>query len=212
MSDCRSYLSFLKRNWNLRDRFRRFAAYRRWDLISITRAFLSREAGAGLVWALVVMIANQKREKDGLSALLVGGHSVLMGFMADCLLGDGRFSLLHTALTTARAVARVAECEVDIVLVDIDMAGDSCLSDVAAIRALRPDIPLLVITATLADGTVTGYLATGVRGYLLKADLHRTLVAAILKLLAGKMVIPLELSTQLVVDRTGALILPERES
>ena len=158
------------------------------------------------------MVANQKREKDGLSALLVGGHSTLMGFMADCLLSDGRFSLLHTTLTTAGAVARMAECEADIVLIDIDMAGDTCLSDVAAIRVLRPNVPLLVITATLTDGTVTGYLATGVRGYLLKADLHRTLVTAILKLLTGKMVIPLELSTRLVVDRAGALILPERES
>jgi DNA-binding NarL/FixJ family response regulator len=82
--------------------------------------------------------------------------------------GDGR-----------EAVELAASSKPDLILLDIGMPNLNGLEAARQILAISPDVPILILTMHDSDNVVREVLRAGARGFLLKSDAGRDLVAAV---------------------------------
>lgn len=75
-------------------------------------------------------------------------------------------------------------------LVDLRMAGLAGLPTLARLRALRPDLPVMVISASEEPADVRRAMAAGASGYVPKSAGRSTLLAAVRLVLAGERYVP----------------------
>ncbi len=76
-------------------------------------------------------------------------------------------------------VERAASMKPDLVLLDIGMPNLNGLEAARQILAGSPDVAILILTMHDSDSVVREVLRAGARGYLLKSDAGRDLVAAV---------------------------------
>ncbi len=77
------------------------------------------------------------------------------------------------------AVEMVAEKKPDVVLLDIGMPNLNGLEAARQILAARPEMAILIVTMHDSDHTVREVLRAGARGFLLKSDAGKDLIAAV---------------------------------
>lgn len=77
------------------------------------------------------------------------------------------------------SVELAATTKPDVVLLDIGMPNLNGLEAARQILALSPDTPILILTMHDSDNVVREVLRAGARGFLLKSDAGRDLVAAV---------------------------------
>ncbi|MGA7751823.1 MAG: response regulator transcription factor [Candidatus Sulfotelmatobacter sp.] len=82
--------------------------------------------------------------------------------------GDGR-----------EAVELAVKTKPDLILLDIGMPNLNGLEAARQILAASPDVPILILTMHDSDNVVREMLRAGARGFLLKSDAGRDLVAAV---------------------------------
>lgn len=75
-------------------------------------------------------------------------------------------------------------------LVDLRMAGLAGLPTLARLRALRADLPVMVISASEDPADVRRAMAAGASGYVPKSAGRSTLLAAVRLVLAGERYVP----------------------
>jgi two-component system, NarL family, nitrate/nitrite response regulator NarL len=76
------------------------------------------------------------------------------------------------------------------VLVDLRMAGLAGLPTLARLRATRPELPVMVISASEDPADVRRAMAAGASGYIPKSAGRSTLLAAVQLVLAGERYVP----------------------
>ena len=146
-------------------------------------------------------------EKD-VGILLVGNHAPLMGFIKERLGKEPRFCVLGIAHTAESATATLAKRPADLVLIDIDAAGDGHWEVARAIRAAAADLHILFLSGALRDQDIEQALAVGARGLVLKHDLPGSVLTAIHEVLDGGCWFPEEVRSRIVVDATGVRLAP----
>ena len=77
------------------------------------------------------------------------------------------------------AVELAATTNPDLILLDIGMPNLNGLEAARQILAVSPDVPILILTMHDSDNVVREVLRAGARGFLLKSDAGRDLVAAV---------------------------------
>ncbi len=89
-------------------------------------------------------------------------------------------------LRTGRAaIAAVEETVPALALVDLGLPDIDGVVVIEKLLALRPTLPVLVLTAVTAPARIIAALNAGARGYLFKEDLGRRLIPAVEEILAG---------------------------
>lgn len=97
------------------------------------------------------------------------------------LLPDHRF---EPAMSIAEVREGIATHRPALLLLDLDIPGASGLAGLAAIRALSPDLPIAILSASTAPDLIAGAVAIGARGYFPKSialDMLADGVTAVLK-------------------------------
>lgn len=90
----------------------------------------------------------------------------------------------------------------DLLLTDMNMPGVNGHDLIARVRALRPALPILVLSMHTDPQFIRTALEAGAKGYVSKEAAPETLIAAVRKVAAGNSFIPPELAEQLVFDDT----------
>lgn len=75
--------------------------------------------------------------------------------------------------------------DADVVLMDINMPGDGSLETLQVIAALRPGLPVLIISMLPEEHAALRYLRMGAAGYVSKEAAADELVGAIRRVLGG---------------------------
>ena len=114
----------------------------------------------------IVLADDHALFRDGVSSLLQAwGHQVV-----------------GHAAGGQEAVDLVADLEPDLVLMDVRMPGMSGVEATQAIAAVRPDMPIVMLTVSEDEEDLFAAIRAGARGYLLKdleaAQLH-TMIDAV---------------------------------
>ena len=87
------------------------------------------------------------------------------------------------------AIALIAECLPDVVLLDVHLPGGGGQAVVAAIKTAHPQVRFLALSASDAPEDVIAVIRAGARGYVTKTISGVDLVAAVRRVAAGEAVI-----------------------
>lgn len=118
----------------------------------------------------VAIVEDHPTTREAL-AILIGNTA---GFEV-----TGRFECIEEALP------RLETQSPDVVLLDIGLPGMSGIEGVHRIRAVRPEIQILMLTVHADDGHVFEAICAGACGYLLKETPRERLVTAIREMRDG---------------------------
>lgn len=84
------------------------------------------------------------------------------------------------------AVAKADEFKPDVAILDVNMPSLNGLDATTQIAKLSPRTKVLILSIHESDPLIHKFLGAGARGYILKADAGRELIAAVKALLANK--------------------------
>jgi DNA-binding NarL/FixJ family response regulator len=99
-------------------------------------------------------------------------------------LGDG-VDVVGEAEDVEPAIAGIAECLPDVVLLDVHLPGGGGQAVVTALKATHPEVRFLALSASDAPEDVIAVIRAGARGYVTKTISGTELVGAVRRVAAG---------------------------
>lgn len=137
--------------------------------------------------------------------LIADDHEIVRRGLKD-LLTDAFGKIKVGESRTAGETLELARREPwDMVLLDINMPGRSGLEVLADLKRARPDVPVLVLSASPEQDYALRVLKLGASGYLTKQSASDELLAAIRKSLAGGKYVTATLAENLAAHLSGAV-------
>jgi DNA-binding NarL/FixJ family response regulator len=132
--------------------------------------------------------------------------------------GEAGLRCLHSYATGEEALQGIPASLPDVALVDIKLPGMSGIECVAKLKAVLPELRLLMLTTYEEHDLIFNSLRAGASGYLLKQMLHGELVQAIEQVHAGGAPMSMQIArkvvayfNQLPLPAAGVEILTRRE-
>jgi DNA-binding NarL/FixJ family response regulator len=110
------------------------------------------------------------------------------------------FEVVGEAADGRQAAERAEETKPDVVMLDIAMPNMSGIEAAQRIRALLPQVAIVILSMHSDEGYVLRALKAGARGYLLKDSAESDLIEAIKAVSEGKAFFSPEISKILVED------------
>ena len=104
---------------------------------------------SGLVAARLIsasVAVHDPRVSDVIRLLVVDDHASFRAAVTDMVAGDARFSVVGDADSGEAAVAVAASTPCDVVVMDVRMPGMGGVAAVAAIRRIRPEAVVLLVS------------------------------------------------------------------
>ena len=114
-----------------------------------------------------------------LRILIADDHEIARQGIRSLLEDHPGWEVCGDAKDGREAVALAATLNPDVLLLDIGMPNLNGLDAARQILAISPDARILILTVHDSEQVVREVLATGARGFLLKSDAGRDLVAAV---------------------------------
>jgi DNA-binding NarL/FixJ family response regulator len=121
-----------------------------------------------------------------LRILIADDHEVAREGIRSVLESHAEWKVCAEAQDGREAVEYAGKLKPDILLLDIGMPNLNGLDAARQILAVAPDARILILTVHDAEQVVREVLAAGARGFLLKSDAGRDLVAAVEALQEGR--------------------------
>ena len=114
--------------------------------------------------------------------------------------GDGNKALeILAAVESSAADKRTDGAGCDLALVDLNMKGMGGIQLIKHIRAMYPDIKILVLTTFYDDKNITEAILGGADGYLLKDSGANAIIGAVEQIMNGRNVIDNKVMQRLAV-------------
>jgi DNA-binding NarL/FixJ family response regulator len=99
---------------------------------------------------------------------LIDDHAMVRAGLRQFFADQADFSVVAEAASGAEAVDIVRRGDVDVIVLDISMPGQSGVDALAAIRARAPDLPVLILSGFAEEHYAATLLRQGASGYLNK--------------------------------------------
>ncbi len=136
-------------------------------------------------------MATRKAEQDGapvrrLRVLLVDDHPIVGRAVAELLSQEPDMTVCAMAHDTPAALEAIGRLNPDIAVVDIALPGASGLELMGEITARSPKLPVLVFSTHEETLYAERCLRAGARGYLMKDAPTEELVAALRRIINGR--------------------------
>jgi len=117
---------------------------------------------------------------------IVDDHAVVRAGLRQFLADHHDLEVAGEAASGAEALELVRGDRVDVLLMDLSMPGQTGLEALAAIKARRPDLPVLILSGFPEAQYATTLLRQGAAGYLNKECDPAEIVAAIRTVASGR--------------------------
>lgn len=152
--------------------------------------------------------------------LLVDDHPLTRRGMAQLISQQNDLLVCGEAGDAAQALEVIGSCKPDLVIVDVSLPGKPGLELIKDLKALHPEVLILVVS--MHDETLYAERAlhAGARGYLMKNEGGENLLQAIRQVLSGKIYVSPALSARILdvfsgrrhrADETSVGSLTDRE-
>ncbi len=125
-------------------------------------------------------LKKQKRQ-----LLLVDDHPILREGFAYLVDHEADLKVSGHADNAAKAMNLIATCKPDLVIVDIALKGINGIELIKRIKALHPEVPVLVLSVQDEALFAERALRAGARGYVMKQAATEEVMAAIRRVLRG---------------------------
>lgn len=117
--------------------------------------------------------------------VIADDHELMRRGVRHLLSSEGH-EVVGEAATGRELIAVAEKTRPDLVIVDIGMPGLNGLDAVKRIRKLLPQVRAVVLTMHETDALIRAVLSSGARGYVLKTDAARDLLAAAAAVMRGQ--------------------------
>lgn len=132
--------------------------------------------------------------------LIVDDHAILLRGLKEILEREFRDVSVGGAGTAEQALTQLDAENWDLVILDITMPGRSGVDVLRNLKALRPKLPVLVLSMHPEDQYGKRVLKAGASGYMNKESAPEELIKAVRKLLSGGRYVSPTLAETLAVD------------
>ena len=153
-----------------------------------------------------------KRATKRTRVLIVDDHPMTRAGLVHLIDHQPDLAICGEAENAAKALSAVAASEPDLVLADITLPGKSGLELIKDIKAMRPGLPVLVISMHDESLYADRVLRAGARGYITKHEGGEKLMQAIRRVLSGKIYVSETMSTHILEIFSGGQAAAERSS
>jgi DNA-binding NarL/FixJ family response regulator len=123
--------------------------------------------------------ASDPSETGTVRVFIADDHDVVRLGLRSLLDGRGRFRVIGEAASAREATDAIADCNPDVVIMDIRLPDSSGIEACREIRARNPAIKVLMLTSYADDEAIFASIIAGASGYILKQIRSQTLVEAI---------------------------------
>lgn len=114
-----------------------------------------------------------------LKILVVDDHDIIRRGLKDLLTARPGWEVCGEAKTGREAVTLAEQLKPEIVVMDVSMPDLNGLEAARRISKILPKTGILILTMHFSDQLVRDVVEAGARGYILKSDADRDLVAAV---------------------------------
>jgi DNA-binding NarL/FixJ family response regulator len=135
--------------------------------------------------------------------LVVDDHPMMREGLRALISREQGLSVCGEAATVSEALEAAAALNPDLVLIDITLPGRNGLELIKDLHAIAPTLPLLVISMHDEALWAERVLRAGARGYVMKRETGPMMVAAIRRVLAGRLHVNETVSTRILESLAG---------
>lgn len=155
-------------------------------------------------------------DTDKIRVLIVDDHDVLGSSLAHALGHEEDIVAVGVAGTLARARTLITTTAPDVVLLDHRLPDGNGVDSIGELRALRPSMQIVVLTASPAEQVMLAAIQAGASGFLSKTRSLSEVTGAVRAAAAGEAVISPEMLARLLPrmqrgTSTSQTALTERE-
>jgi DNA-binding NarL/FixJ family response regulator len=137
---------------------------------------------------------------EPIRVLIADDHAIVREGLKQIVLSNEDITVAAEAATGDEALVKVRTCELDVLVLDLSMPGRSGLDVLAHVKALKPALPVLILSMEREEEFAMRCLNAGASGYLEKRSAPEQLVSAIKRLAAGSRYISAELAQRLALQ------------
>lgn len=135
--------------------------------------------------------------------LIVDDHPMMRTGLAQLINNEPDLKVTAEADNAGQAINLVTKHKFDLALLDISLPDKNGLELIKDIRALHPDLPLLVVSMHDELIYASRVLRAGGRGYIMKQEGGQKFLHAIRQVLAGKIFVSEKMSTRILENFSG---------
>ena len=136
---------------------------------------------------------------------IVDDHAMVRAGLKQFFADEVDFRVVAEASNGREALDIVRQGEVDVIVMDISMPGQSGVDALAAIKARAPDLPVLILSGFAEEHYATTLLRQGAAGYLNKDCDPQEIVKAIRTVYRGRKYITAGVAERLANGLAGGL-------
>tara|TARA_R110000744_G_scaffold144233_4_gene256338 strand:+ start:39 stop:725 length:687 start_codon:yes stop_codon:yes gene_type:complete len=154
------------------------------------------------------------RKMNRTKVYLVDDHAILMDGVKSLLNATDEYEVAGTASTAEDALKYLQNEPVDILISDYSLPGMDGLGLVKVMQRIKPEVKILIMSMHDEAHLVKEILKEGIKGYLLKKDSQKELIAALDQIRAGRTYLSNEINTLLIQNLQNpdeGKLLTERE-
>jgi len=144
-----------------------------------------------------------------ITVVLADDHRVVRSGLRVLLESDGRFSVLDEAGDVPGTIVKVRECRPRVLVLDLNMGGESSLEAIPQLRTERPDTQIVVLTMQENPAFAQAALRAGAIGYVLKEAADAELMTAVVAAAEGRTYLNPELGAKLAAQPPEADLRPD---
>ncbi len=128
---------------------------------------------------------KQDGDKSTIRILIADDHAILRRGLKEILLREIPDTVCGEAKDAQEVLTQVERHEWDLLILDVTMPGRSGLDALKDLKAVKPKLPVLVLSMHPEDQYGKRVLTAGASGYMNKESAPEELIKAIHKVLAG---------------------------
>ena len=144
------------------------------------------------------------KNKNPKRLLIIDDHPMMRNGLAQLIDNEGDLKVCGEADTGGQALNLVMKQKFDLALCDISLPDKNGLELIKDIRALNPELPILVVSMHDEMIYAERVLRAGGRGYIMKQEGGEKFVHAIRQVLAGQIYVSEKMSARILETFSGA--------
>lgn len=135
--------------------------------------------------------------------LIVDDHPIVRHGMTQLIDNEAGLCVCGSAATPAEALKAVEQQKPDLAVIDLSLGDDSGLELIKQLKALRPELKVLVISMHDEVYYADRVLRAGALGYLMKQEPAEQMIAAIHQVLSGNVYLSDPMAASLLTRMVG---------
>ncbi len=139
-------------------------------------------------------------KKTSIKVFIADDHEIVRRGLKTIISEAGDLTVVGEAENGAEALKALRKLEVDVVLLDYDMPVKNGLDVLIELKALRPKLPVVILSIFPEDHYGARFLKAGASGYIGKSSASTQLVDAVRRVAGGGKFISPELADKLVSE------------